>query len=94
MSKSVIINGTKFVPLRHIAAGQAYINPEDLDKLLKWIDETNRSTKIFRGDDYDAEAVTAWPPRAKSTDKEDCQDCGRAQCFGGSVCFSMASKIS
>ena len=87
MNKSVVINGTKFIPLRHIVAGQAYINPEDLEKLLKWVKETNRNTKIFKGDDYDAEAVTAWP-----SDKDACPTCGRSQCFGGMVCFKLAEE--
>ena len=91
MNKSVVVNGTKFVPLRHIAVGQAYINPEDLDKLLKWIDETNRDTKIYRGDDY-THSVEHFNDIANGRD--DCPTCGRSQCFGGSVCFSMASKTS
>jgi hypothetical protein len=87
MNKSVVVNGIKFIPLRHIAIGQAYINPEDLEKLLKWIDETNRNTKIFKGDDYDAEAVTAYP-----YDKDNCTTCGRSQCFGGTICFNLGEE--
>jgi hypothetical protein len=100
-----IINGIKFVPMRHIAKGTAYINPEDLDTLLAGQAPKGRFLEggiiegaripdttpmlIGSGESFDGRSMPAFID-GKPIDI--CPDCGREYCFGGAVCNEMVKR--
>ena len=81
-----IINGIKFVPMRHIAKGTAYINPEDLDTLYEGQAPQGR---FIERHTFDPRSITAFID-GKPIDI--CPDCGREYCFGVTVCNEMVKR--